>query len=158
MKKFALFAILASLLLVVPAFADVVVGEVGIGAQPGDLPPTICIYHRDIEIGTEANPPGVNPLDWRTSLYAFTGERIKYTIVVRDPNGALDIGFVKAFVGGHEEALANEIELGTISCDGLGDVNPDTDKRFEIIITVESGWNKTMELHGCLMIQADQNS
>ncbi|MEM5828979.1 MAG: hypothetical protein QW480_01935 [Candidatus Aenigmatarchaeota archaeon] len=145
MKKFALFAILASLLLVVPAFADVVVGEVGIGAQPGDLPPTICIYHRDIEIGTKANPPGINPSDYRSSLYAFTGERIKYTVVVRDPNGALDIGYVKAFVGGNEEALANPTNLPS-SCNGLGITDYETDKAFEITITVEDGWYGAMEV------------
>ena len=146
MKKFALFAILASLLMVVPAaFADVVVGEVGVSAQPGDLPPTICIYHRDIEIGTQANPPGVNPLDWRTSLYAFTGERIKYTVVVRDPNGASDIGFVKAFVGGKEEVLASEIGLPQ-NCDGLGNTTSTTDKAFNITITVEDGWYGPMEV------------
>ena len=148
MKKFAFFAILASLLLALPAFADVVTGQVGIGAQPGDLPPTICIYHRNITIGTGANPPGVNPLDWRTSLYAFTGEMIEYTVVVRDPNGALDIGFVKAFVGGNEEALANPLDPDDYpdTCNGLGDVDEDTDKAFHILITVESGWSGVMDV------------
>jgi hypothetical protein len=145
MKKFAFFAILASLLLAIPAFADVVTGQVGASAQPGDLPPTICIYHREIEIGTQANPPGINPLDWRTSLYAFTGERIKYTVVVRDPNGALDIGFVKAFVNNNEEALADPVTLPS-RCDGLGSTNPATDKAFNITITVEPGWSGVMEV------------
>lgn len=145
MKKFAIFAILASLLLVAPAFADVANHTVGIGAEPGDLEPTICIYDRDIDIGTQANPPGINLFDYRSSLYAFTGERIKYTVVVRDPNGALDIGYLKAFVGGQEEALSNPTELPR-SCNGLGDTNPDTDKAFEIIITVEDEWYGSNEV------------
>jgi len=140
MKKFAFFAILASLLLAIPAFADVISGNVTVSAQPGDLPPIICIYHRDVEIGTQANPPGVNPLDWRTSLYAFTGERIKYTVVVRDPNGADDIGFVKAFVNNMEEALGYQTYLPP-RCDGLGTTNSATDKAFNITITVESAWS-----------------
>ncbi len=41
MKKFAFFAILASLLLAIPAFAYDVEGTVGVSAQPGDLPPIL---------------------------------------------------------------------------------------------------------------------
>jgi|GEM_PF-5061612 len=41
MKKFAFFAILASLLLAIPAFADVISGNVTVSAQPGDLPPIL---------------------------------------------------------------------------------------------------------------------
>ncbi|MEM3702785.1 MAG: hypothetical protein QXZ69_02900, partial [Candidatus Micrarchaeia archaeon] len=50
------------------------------------------------------------------------------------------------FVGGHEEALASEISLGNIFCDGLGRVNSTTDKRFKIIITVEDSWHGPMEV------------
>jgi hypothetical protein len=120
--------------------ADVSVGEVGAGAEPGDQPPKICIQHRNVIIGTYANPPGINPLDWRTSLYAFTGERIRYVLVVRDPNGALDIGFVKALVGGQAEVLANPYTQTITACNGFGSFDPDTDKAFEITITVEPSW------------------
>jgi hypothetical protein len=91
-------------------------------------------------IGTCANPPGINPFDYRTSLYAFTGEQIEYTVVVRDPNGALDIGFVKALVGGQEEVLANPVPFYTDTCDGLGELNPETDAIFHILISVEPQW------------------
>ncbi|MBU5678364.1 MAG: hypothetical protein KQA36_00525 [Candidatus Aenigmarchaeota archaeon] len=121
--------------------------EVKIPVIGGDFSPTICIYDRELDIGMEANPPGVNPLNWRTSQYAFTGERIKYKIVVRDPNGALDIGYVKAFVNGSEEAIANPLQYLPYSCDGLGaPLNPMTDKAFEIIITVEDNWYGENEL------------
>ena len=123
------------------ALADVAVGEVGAGATPGDQVPKICIQHRNIFIGTEANPPGINPFDYRTSLYAFTGEQIEYTIVVRDPNGALDIGFVKALVGGQEEVLANPLNtLPNTTCDGMGKLSALTDKAFHILISVEPQW------------------
>lgn len=119
--------------------ADVATGEVGAGGTPGDQVPRICIQHRNVIIGTEANPPGINPFDYRTSLYAFTGEQIEYTVVVRDPNGALDIGFVKALVGGQEEVLGNPASLPS-ECDGMGTLNPDTDKAFHVLISVEPQW------------------
>jgi hypothetical protein len=139
MKKAILTALVALTVFVAPVLADVAVGEVGAGAQPGDQPPKICIYRRNVIIGTGANPPGVNPLDWRTSLYAFTGEQIEYTVVVRDPNGALDIGFLKAYVGDQAEVLANPASLPP-SCDGLEDTTSTTDMAFHILISVEPSW------------------
>jgi len=125
--------------------ADVATGEVGAGAQPGDQVPKLCISHRDVIIGDDANPPGINPFDYRTSLYAFTGEQISYVVIVRDPNGALDTGFVKAIVGGQEEVLANPCTTAlcdgyTASCDGMGKFNPLTDKAFHVLISVEPQW------------------
>jgi hypothetical protein len=126
------------------AFADVATGEIGAGAQPGDQVPRICIQHRDVCIGTCANPPGINDYDYRTGLYAFTGEQISYVVVVRDPNGALDIGFVKALVGGQEEVLGNPIENPDFTtCDGMGDLHfgiEGTDKAFHVLISVEPQW------------------
>ena len=98
-KLLVVSLVLVMLFNTIPVLADAAFGSFGVGAEPGDQDPRICVKHRDIDIGLNANPPGVNPLDWRTSLYAFTGEVIKFTIVVRDPNGALDIGFPKIQVG-----------------------------------------------------------
>jgi hypothetical protein len=122
------------------AFADVATGEIGAGAQPGDQVPRICIQHRDVCIGTCANPPGINAFDYRTGLYAFTGEQIEYTVVVRDPNGALDIGFVKALVGGQEEVLGNPQPFKEGTCDGMGTLSEDTDRIFHVLISVEPQW------------------
>jgi hypothetical protein len=139
---------LAFLVAASPAFADVAVGSVGAGAQPGDQDPTICIQHRDVHIGMDANPPGVNPYDYRTGMYAFTGEQIEYTIVVRDPNGFIDIGTVTANVDGYAEVLANpgpvipdEPNPEVWKCDGLGTLNKLTDKTFHILLTVEPSWS-----------------
>lgn len=124
--------------------ADVATGEVGAGATPGDQVPRICIQHRNVIIGFDANPPGINTFDYRTGLYAFTGEQIEYTVVVRDPNGALDIGFVKALVGGQEEVLGNPIAAPEFdTCDGMGELHfgeEGTDKAFHVLISVEPQW------------------
>jgi hypothetical protein len=129
--------------------ADVAVGQVGAGAQPGDQDPRICVYHRDVCIGTCANPPGVNPFDYRSSLYAFTGEQLDFTIVVRDPNGALDIGFPKIRVSGAPEVLCNEIHHPEISsCNGMGETRfvenvgeeMATDRAYHCLLTVEPQW------------------
>jgi len=89
--------------------ADVAVGTVGAGAQPGDQDPRICVDHRDVTIGWDADPVGINALDYRSGLYAFAGEQLEYTILIRDPNGALDIGFPKIMVDGSPEVLCNEL-------------------------------------------------
>jgi len=94
------------------ALADVATGEVGTGAGPGDQLPKICIKHRDVVIGDDANPPGINPFDYRTSLYAFTGEQITYTVIARDPNGALDIGYAYMGVATGTTDFENRILLG----------------------------------------------
>jgi hypothetical protein len=164
--------VLATLVLstVIPAgLADVAVGEGGVGAEPGDQDPRICVKHRDVHIGMDANPPGINPFDYRTGLYAFTGEQLELTVAVRDPNGALDIGFPKIRVGGAPEVLCNEIPFEEAisadkvcvkwacsyygckcikwadkddwpwqdECDGMGDLNEETDRLYHCLMTVE---------------------
>ena len=123
--------------------ADVAVGGVGAGASPGDQPPRICVKHRDVCIGTCANPPGVNPLDYRTGLYMFTGESLQYYIAVRDPNGALDIGQVKIRVANNPEVLCNEISSWKwdYTCDGMGELHlGETDRIYECTLTAEPQW------------------
>src|SRR3989338_3536333 len=102
MRKLATFvALFAMVLATTPlALADVVETEVGVGAQPSALQPQICVYDRNVKIGILnvngdalwADAPTINIFDLRISMYAFTGEQIEYVVVVRDPNGALDIG------------------------------------------------------------------
>jgi len=151
-----LIAAAVALMLLAPAMvlADVATGEVGAGGQQAGQAPRLCIKHRDIIIGTQSNPPGVNEFDYRTGMYAFTGEQIEYTVVVRDADGALDIGYVKALVDGHEEALASETSLHghddgaqpQPGCDGFGAFNPTTDKAFRILVSVEPQWYGEKEL------------
>ena len=144
-KLFAgIISLVLAAVLVAPVFADVAVGETGVSAQPGDQPPRICVEHRDVCIGTCANPPGVNPFDYRTGLYAFAGEQIQFHVVVRDPNGALDIGFPKIRVAGSPEVLCNEVAWGEwpydYECDGFGELNSETDRLYECLLTVEPQW------------------
>jgi hypothetical protein len=153
-----LFAGIVSLVLAVlivgqVGLADVAVGETPVGAQPGDQDPKICVYHRDVTIGWDADPVGINALDYRTGLYAFTGEMIEFTIVIRDPNGALDIGFPKIRVAGASEVLCNEIhhpcrrgdEQGSeiCECNGFGELHfgeEGTDRAYVCHLTVEPSW------------------
>lgn len=137
--------VLATLVLGTAVFADVAVGETGIGAQPGDQDPRICVKHRDVTIGWDADPVGINALDYRTGMYAFAGELIEFTIVVRDPNGALDVGFPKIRVAGAPEVLCNEIEL-PYECDGMGMINSETDRAYVCHLTVEPSWEDEKEV------------
>ena len=136
-----LFLVLATVILgSTLALADAAFGEFGVGAEPGDQDPKICVKHRNVTIGWDADPVGINALDYRTSLYAFTGEIIDFTIVVRDPNGALDIGFPKIRVGTQAEVLCNEITIPTNEeCDGLGLVSDVTDRMYHCVLTIEPG-------------------
>ncbi|MEM5792891.1 MAG: hypothetical protein QXY45_00840 [Candidatus Aenigmatarchaeota archaeon] len=122
--------------------ADGVFGGLSFGygyGYGGGYPAGICVKHRNVSIGKDANPPGVNPFKYRTGSYAFTGEQIEFTIVVRDPNGAIDIGFPKISVDNQPKVLCNEIPLTSISdysCDGFGMLNPETDKAYHCLLTV----------------------
>ncbi|MFH8080516.1 MAG: hypothetical protein QXO84_01400 [Candidatus Aenigmatarchaeota archaeon] len=124
--------------------ADVAVGGVGASAGPGDQTPRICVYDRNITIGANASlgsGASINPFDYRVSSYAFTGEQIQLFAIVRDPNGALDIGWLKARVGGNPEVVCNPVSLPkNMTCNGMGEVNLETDKAFECLITVEPQW------------------
>ncbi len=128
--------------------ADVAVGGVGAGAGPGDQTPRVCVFDRNVIIGTEAqigSGASINPFDYRVSSYAFTGEQLQFYAVVRDPNGALDIGYLKGRVAGYAEVLCNPTVLPD-TCNGMGTINQETDKAFECLITVEPQWYGPMEV------------
>jgi len=59
--------------------------------QPGNFRPDVFLSTRALDIGIELASSTINPTDLRTGFYAFTGERIFYVVVVRDPNGKDDI-------------------------------------------------------------------
>jgi len=115
--------------------ADVATGAVGVGAGPGDQEPKICVYKRKVTVD------GINDCEYRPGQYAFAGESIKFKIVIRDENGALDIGFPKIRVDNQPEVLCNEICIWDIGeCDGLGQVDGETDRAYECWLTVEPSW------------------
>ena len=128
-------------LVVLLAMTTMVAAEtasVGAGATPGDSTPTICVKDRAVTVN------GVNMLNYRTSLYAFTGEQVEYYIAVRDPNGVADIGPAKIKVNTTPEVLCTETNWTTseydATCNGFGDLNWETDKLFHCVLTVELPW------------------
>jgi len=134
-----LYTLLAGTILVVLlsanlVAADVAVGPVDVGAGPGDTDPKICVYERIVK------PDGINNCEYRAGQYAFAGEMIVYAVVVRDPNGVEDIGYVKVQIDGEPELLCNEKYVSPNSCDGLGSFDPETDKAFVCHLTVEPTW------------------
>ncbi|MBI2675721.1 MAG: hypothetical protein HYX24_04645 [Candidatus Aenigmarchaeota archaeon] len=107
------------------ASADAVAGSAGTSAQPGNFDTQVCIHKRIINIspgdffpfvppGEEklgADAPTINVLDLRPGDYAWNGEMIQFKVIVRDPNGALDIGHAFVRIDDGLEAVCNEIPL-----------------------------------------------
>ncbi|MBI2675724.1 MAG: hypothetical protein HYX24_04660 [Candidatus Aenigmarchaeota archaeon] len=123
-----------------------------------------------------ADAPTINVLNLRPGDYAWNGEQLEWFVVVRDPNGELDIGHAYVKVDEGLEVVCNPAFLPS-KCDGLratgdteknvtctgaqdpacipndrnnptgpgtklvpinaGDTDPDTDKAFHCLYTVE---------------------
>jgi len=128
--------LLALAVLVAPALAvEPASGSVGAGAAPGDTDPSICVDQR--VVGVMSREGGtINDCSYRTGQYAFEGETISYKVMVRDPNGAEDIGNLHIIVDGYNEVLC-VAQAPEPTCDGLGEFNPATDKWFTCTYTVE---------------------
>lgn len=108
--------------------------------QPGNEDPQVYMIDRMLTID------GVNPYDYRNSNYAFTGEQIKYNVLVRDNNGKDDVTTVTWKVSGYSQSLCScvlPISIGGIpyieSQTGLH-FNLGTDSVYQCILTVESPW------------------
>jgi len=146
MKK--TYALLAGILVVILSAnlvaADVAVGPVDVGANPDDKMPKVCVYKRYV------SPDGINNCNYRAGQYAFVGEQIYYELIVRDENGADDIGYVKVRIDNYPELICNQISLERKQCDGLGNMNPLTDKAFECTLTVEPSWGPRDEAENLL--------
>ncbi|MCD6557601.1 MAG: hypothetical protein J7K31_01040 [Candidatus Aenigmarchaeota archaeon] len=146
MKIAKSFFVLVALLAMTTIALGAETVEVGAGATPGDSTPTICVKDRAVTVN------GVNILNYRTGLYAFTGETIVFDVAVRDPNGAADIGQLKIQVEGNPEVLCTEISFSDFdgdpprTCDGLGTLSHATDKTFRCTLTVEPGWYDDSEV------------
>jgi len=160
----ALLAILAT-----PVFADTFPVEAG----PGNLPPEIYLLHSMYDICAAGNIIGgsrpyipdpvtgkqdaqfdgciVDLSKVRADEYAFTGEQIQFIVLVRDLNGAPDIGYAFFTVDGLNEALCTDVTTNTAyQAMAAGQVpqkpfapagfNAPTDKIFDCILTVEPSW------------------
>jgi hypothetical protein len=147
--------VLATIFVLNAVKADVAAGQIGIGGGPGDQPPRVCVKHRLLCLTPDcgADPYGASindELDYRTGLYMFAGETLQYYIAVRDPNGALDIGYTKIRVGDSPEVLCNQITgwQWDYTCDGFGQLcfssESSTDKLFECTLTAEPQWQGEM--------------
>ncbi len=119
----------------------------------------ICVYQRNVTITPDeldADAPTINVLNLRAGSYAWNGEQMSWLVVVRDPDGALDIGQAYINVESSAEVVCNPLSLpeddpatgmNESSCDGLrptgnsglgnGLLDPATDKAFHCIYTVE---------------------
>jgi hypothetical protein len=157
----------ALLAMFVAARADTFPVEAG----PGNLPPEIYLIHSQYDICADAQWGGSRPYipvngiqdaqsdgcivafdEIRADEYAFTGEQIYFLVVVRDLNGAPDIGYAYFTVDGQHEALCQDITAAAAEAPGTwGDqipakpfapkgFQPATDKIFNCILTVEPSW------------------
>jgi len=158
-------------MLATPVFADTFPVEAG----PGNFPPQIYLVWSAYDIcasngegfygGSRPYIPtdGVQNAQFggcivltdevRFDEYAFTGEQILFTVVVRDLNGAPDIGYTHFTVDGDYEAKCNDMtfEWGWLHEGMWSDIIPakpfvpagfhyETDRAFECILTVEPSW------------------
>lgn len=126
------FAVLVTPVLAVPPPAS---GDVPAGASPGDTTPDICVDTRMVGIMSREGGT-INDCSYRVGQYAFEGETISYTVMIRDPNGVPDIGNLYVMINDVEKVLCEPI-TSRESCDGLGNFDRTTDKWFTCTYTVE---------------------
>ncbi len=135
-------------------------------AYAGIVPPPepvinsqICVYQRNVTITPDeldADAPTINVLNLRAGSYAWNGEQMGWLVIIRDPDGAIDIGQAYINVDSSTEVVCNPVplpeddpatEMNESSCDGLrptgnsglgnGLLDPATDKAFHCLYTVE---------------------
>jgi len=179
MKKVLIGVLTIALLAMIatPVFADTFPVEAG----PGNKAPEIYLLESYYDICENDQWGGSRPYipvggiqdaqydgcivlhdNIRFDEYAFTGEQIYFKVIVRDLNGAPDIGYAYFTVGGFHEALCNDLMWGEgqrgwyaeqVPEKPFADAGfqPETDKAFECILTVEPGWA------GELMISIEAN-
>jgi hypothetical protein len=143
--------VLATIFVLNAVKADVAGGQIGVGAGPGDQDPRVCVKHRLLcltpDCGADPYGASINTIKYRTGLYMFAGETLQYYIVVRDPNGPLDIGTAQIRIGEHAAVLCNRITSWAwdYTCDGFGELNYNaetpgaTDQLFECTLTALMG-------------------
>lgn len=116
---------------------------------PGDNNPSMHLLSKTFDIGADvalSYDVTANPTDNRRGNYAFTGEQINEVVLVRDMDGAVDIGDVNALVEGLETINCSWIPPGPaldaiIAGYGGGlTYNVSTDKAFNCTIIVDETW------------------
>jgi hypothetical protein len=143
--KYTLFAVLLSLTLVtqiVMASPDPSVSTILISVGPSNSKPEVYLIHRDVNVGPPYDSSGnsVNPFDFRPSLYAFTGEQIIYSVVVRDENGESSIDKAVWVRNNGVETICSPATFPIPSGVLPGGFKSATDKRFNCTLTVEPTW------------------
>jgi hypothetical protein len=129
--KIILLAIAVQLLM--PLTFAQIFSTINMTAGPGNAPKQICVVNRSVIVD------GINILNLRTGMYAFTGEQIKYNVTIRDPNGWINVGSVQVFGPNSTGVVCTQLPT-TLPCVGLGSVNPSTDRTYQCILTVQPTW------------------
>jgi hypothetical protein len=164
-KLFVGIVAVALLAAMTPVFADTFPVEAG----PGNLPPEIYLIDSSYDICYNDAPGGSRPYipvngiqdaqydgcivlcdELRFDEYAFTGEQIIFKVVVRDLNGAPDIGYAYFTVDGQHEALCKEDTTPRTEGEWCPQIPAKpfaqcgfrklTDKVYNCILTVEPSW------------------
>jgi len=150
-------------LMLVVLMTSVRASSIGTEAAPGNYPPRIYLINSAYDICADngaggSRPDGFNLQhdgclvladEFRFEEYAFTGEQLFWTVVVRDLNGAQDISYAKFTVAGLTEALCVELSDPAEGA-GAGQIpawetatagfHAATDKAFLCTLTVEPQW------------------
>lgn len=115
---------------------------------PGNPGPNVHLIDRDIDIGIDTDGSGssINPSDIRNHNYAFMGEKIYYSVLVRDDNGAADIKTVRWVRDGSDEMGPCDDITGMYSVEEIAeatnlDYDNQTDRVYECVLEVESTWS-----------------
>ncbi|MEM5828966.1 MAG: hypothetical protein QW480_01870 [Candidatus Aenigmatarchaeota archaeon] len=152
MKKFYAFLILTLLLASNVLANGVNVFPIEISPlQPGNENPEVRMIDRELSVD------GINPYNYRTGQYAFTGETITYRVIVRDLNGASDIAMAAWVVEDLDESFCNIIsnpqsEFGSgwqnyIQTRTGWTYSSSTDKLYKCILTVKPSWSGSKNIY-----------
>ncbi len=114
----------------------------------------LFLMDRSLDIGIDLTDSSINPTDVRGGQYAFTGEKIMYTVLVREDNGAADIKTVR-WVNKDEsnaETLCEDVTPSEIDEEWISettnlDWDSQTDKVYECVMEVQSGWSGEDEIY-----------
>lgn len=141
MKKIAIFLI-ALLSITTVMAVDPIVSVVPIVVGPVNPEPKVYLVSRDVDVGVGFDTSGqtVNPFDYRNGMYLFTGERVRYRVVVREESGVDAIEKVVWIKDGQGEVLCSPATFTIPSGVLPTPFDASIDKRYECVLTVEPSW------------------